>query len=129
MDHRRAQGTLAGVIVRRHVSAVQEHEQMLAMRAVTLQQVGADATGDAPRQQAVEATLQAGALTREASGGQDLTSMPQMNCGAEHLLHLVGPRQARALVNHPLQGAQLMAQTELMLVGGRVQLRFPSSIV
>src|SRR5947209_3120212 len=126
MNDRWAQRSLAGVIIRRDIRAVQEHEQMLAVGAIAVQQIPSQSSGHWPFQQPVEPLLQASDLAVKAPGGQVVTLVPQMNGGPEQGLHFPGPPQAWPLVNQALQVANLMGQTQLMHLGRSVQLGPPT---
>ena len=52
--------------------------------------------------------------------------MAQMNGGAEQVLQFLRPTQARALLNQPLQVANLMLQAQLVRDGRSVQLSRPT---
>ncbi len=58
MDHRGPQSAFAGIVVSGHISAIQEHQQMLAMCAIARPQISSQPTDHRPRQQAVQAPLQ-----------------------------------------------------------------------
>src|ERR687887_560709 len=96
---------------------------MIAMLYKAPLQAHRQLTGKTPFQHGVQAIFQLHHTPSVAHWRQFLSAVPQVNRFAQQRLHLHRPTQLRLYFTQPSQGTQLMSQTHLPILGGRLQLR------
>ena len=125
MNHGRAQGAFAGILVSWYIGAIQEDQKRITSLLIAIQQVGSQ-TSEPSLQQLIQFLLDDRYLPLISSVCHLRSPISQMDRFAEQGLHLFCPRQMRTFLDKALQIADLVCQADLTHFPRRIQLRLPT---
>jgi hypothetical protein len=125
MNHGRAQGAFAGILVSWYIGAIQEDQKRIASLSIAIQQVGSQTT-ESSLQLLIQFLLDDRDLPLISSCCHLRSPISQMDRFAEQGLHFFYPCQVWAFLDQTLQVADLVRQADLTHFCRRIQLRLPT---